>query len=287
MTRVPAALVGVAAAAAVAAVVVVAFTRPGAAAAPATHAAVFAEATLTPRVVLFGEVTRADLRVHVDSHRVDPRSVRVRASFAPFEVIEAPRVRREANGVVRFTYVLECLVAACSHPGGQASLSVAPARVTWGPPSRRLVVPWPRPTVASRLSAADVERPSVRYATNVPAAGYRVDPHAVGWGAIAASAALVLGIGSALGTRMRRKPVEVEPPSSDLDRALARLERTASGSNSERRAAIGALAQALEEDGFAELAPLARRLAWSSGGPSSAVASELAGLVRAAVEVAA
>jgi hypothetical protein len=61
----------------------------------------------------------------------------------------------------------------------------------------------------------------------------------------------------------------------------------AGGSQADRRGAIGDLAQVLEREGFGELAPLARRIAWSSSGPTPALASELALLVRAALEVAA
>jgi hypothetical protein len=104
---------------------------------------------------------------------------------------------------------------------------------------------------------------------------------------VGTSAALVLALGMLVPLRLRRRERPLEPPSSELEQILARLERAADGSQAERRAAIGELARILERDGFGELAPLARRLAWSRGGPSRAVASELALLVRAALEVAA
>jgi hypothetical protein len=284
------ALVALATAAFVAGVVVVAIMRGGSAPPARPRAPVSAEATFTPHVVLFGAAARADVRVTVDRRRIDPRTVHVSANLAPFELLGAPRVRRSPLGrteSLRVTFRVQCVAAACSRPGSQATVSLAPAVVTWGKPPRRVLVAWAPETVASRLSTADAARPTLHYTTAAPAAGYRVDPNLVGWGAVGVSAALVIGLGGAVAVRSGGRRVVPEPTSSELERALTRLEQTASGSNAERRTAIGALAQALEHDGFAELAPLARRLAWSSGGPTSAVATELAGLVRAAVEVAA
>jgi hypothetical protein len=126
----------------------------------------------------------------------------------------------------------------------------------------------------------------LRYTTEAPAHKYRVDPVAVGWTAIGGAAVLVLALGAFMPLKLRHGDARVEPPSSDLERALAHVVEAAEGSQADRRGAIGDLAQALEREGFGELAPLARRIAWSSGGPSPAVASELALLVRAALEVA-
>ena len=258
-------------------------------AAPA-RAPVWAEATLTPRVSLFGAAIRADVRVAVNTKRVDPRTVRVAMHFAPFSLAARPRTRIErlrGTTVVRFVYRIQCLTAACSQPGTQALVRFRPAVVSWGKPARRSLVAWPRATVASRLTRGDVVHPSLRYLTTTPARRYRVDPVVLGWTAVAAAAALVVALGVVVPLVLRRRGAAAEPPSSELEQALARVERAAWARQADRRAAIGELAQALERDGFAELAPLARRLAWSSGGPSAAVASELALLVRAALEVAA
>ncbi len=235
-------------------------------------------------------MVRADVRVTVDRRRVDPRSVRVVADFSPFVIVGRTRIRREALGrvtVVRYTYRIQCVAAECSHAGAQARVLLPPARVTWGTPVHRAIVAWPVATVASHLSFADAASPSLHFATTASANRYRVDPNLLGWSSIALAVAIVLAIGSATVVRLKTRGVEPVESSTALERALARLESAASGSHAERRAAIGALAKTLESDGFAELAPLARRLAWSSGGPTPAVATELAGLVRAAVEVAA
>jgi hypothetical protein len=252
--------------------------------------AVSVGASLSPHVALFGAAVVAELRVRLDPKRVDPRSVRLTVRFTPFSLLGRPRVRVESGDgatVVRVSYRLQCLAAACSHPGGQAIVRLPPALVRWGTPARLARVRWPRATVDSRLTLGDAARPSLRYTTTAPDRRYRVDPAVVGWTAVGGSSMLLLALGALAPGRLRRRPAAGPPPRSELEQALARLERAGRASQAERRAAIGALAHALEDTGFAELAPLARRLAWSSCGPSPAVANELALLVRAALEVAA
>ena len=273
---------------AAATVLTVAAVRSNGAAEPAPRAAVSAEAVLEPRVALFGSPVRAELRIAVDPRRVDPRKVRATARFAPYAPLGAPRVTRqsaERTTLIRIAYRLQCVAPACSHPGGQASVQLRPAIVHWG--NRRLAVAWPPAAIASRLTAIDVAHPSLRYTTDAPARSYRVDPVTVGWTSIGAAAAIVLALGALVPLRVRQAAGPVEAPSSDVERALERVVEAAEGTQADRRGAIGELAQVLERDGFGELAPLARRIAWSSGGPSPAVASELAVLVRAALEMAA
>src|SRR5205085_2287764 len=271
----------------VTAVVAMGAARSSRASEPAVRAAVSAEALLRPRVARVGGIVRAELRITVDTRRVNPRRVRATAFLAPFSQLGPARVRRESSGrvtLVRVSYRLQCVAAACSRPGAQATITLRPAIVRWG--AHRLVVAWPQATIASRLTAGDLAHPSLRYTTDAPARMYRADPVVVGWTAIGGAAVLLLALGAFVPLKLRHGDVHVEPPSSDLERALAHVVETAGGSQADRRGAIGDLAQALEREGFGELAPLARRIAWSSGGPSKAVASELALLVRAALEVA-
>jgi hypothetical protein len=116
---------------------------------------------------------------------------------------------------------------------------------------------------------------------------YRVDPVLLGWVAVGGSALLLVAAGGGLAVGLGRRRPEPERPPSPVELALERLVRARHRGERARRAAIGGLADALEQGGFPELAPLARRLAWSPTGVSSAVASELGLLVRAAVETAA
>jgi len=268
-------------------VVALGAARSGHATEPAAPAAVSAEALLRPRVALFGASVRAELRIAVDTRRVNPRAVHATAQLAPFSQLGPPRVRQESSGrvtLLRISYRLQCVVAACSRPGGQASATLRPAVVRWG--THRLVVAWPQGTIASRLTAADLAHPSLHYTSDAPGRGYRADPVVVGWTAIGGAAVLVLALGAFVPLKLRRGEVPDEPTSSELERILEHVEEAAKGSQADRRGAIGDLALELEREGFGELAPLARRIAWSSGGPSPAVASELALLVRAALEVA-
>jgi hypothetical protein len=287
----PVAVVAVAVAAAGAIVAVAAHHDRRTPTVPRRGGPVSALATLSPRVVLFGAALNADLRVTVDPKRVDPRSVQVVAHFRPFDVLGPPRRRVERGGgvtVVRYTYRIQCVASVCSAPGGQVPVLLQPARVRFGTPTAERLITWPRETVASRLTRDDVAHPAPRYAAAAAARSYRIDPSVAGWAAVGSSAVLVLVLGGAGATRLRRRRLPPAPPLSDLEVALARLEHAAlDGNPAARRSAISHLAEALEGNGFPELAPLARRLAWSSGAPSAEVASELAALVHAALEVAA
>jgi hypothetical protein len=250
------------------------------------------QASIMPRVVLFGATTRAELGVLVDPRSVDPRTIHVTANLEPFTLAARPTRRVERTGSeteVRVSYKLQCLAAACSHPGGQALIRLRPAKVGWAGAPDAVRIEWPRVAVASRLTRTDLVHPTLRYDATPVDRGYRVDPEVLGWAALGLSGAAVLALGVVLplrarGTRRRPPPVDLTSP---LELAIARLEHSVEGSPGERRAAIGELAYVLEHDGFPELAPLARRLAWSSGGPSGSVAHELAVLVRSARDTAA
>ena len=281
-------LAPVAAVAAVVIVLAVAVVRSRPSTAPTPRHAVAAAAVLDPRVALFGAPVHAELRIRVDPTRVDPRKVRVKAEFTPYSPLGAPLITRDAGEretLIRIAYRLQCVAPACSRPGQQANVLLRPAVVRWG--GHRLQVAWPPAAIASRLTTGDVAHPSLRYSMEAPARTYRVDPVAVGWTSIGAAAAIVLGLGALVPLRLRHGAAPADAPPSDLERALERVVEAADRTQADRRGAIGDLAQVLERDGFGELAPLARRIAWSSEGPSPAVASELAVLVRAAVEVAA
>ena len=259
-------------------------TRGGKAAQPPPAAGLSARATLAPRVALLGTVVTAGLRITVDRRRVDPRTLRVRPDFAPYTVVSAAR-HRDGADTVALTYRLQCLDRACSRPAGQAPIALRPARVSW--PGGRVTVGWPQATVASHLTAVDLARPALRFdATPVPDR-YRIDPVLLGRLAVGGSALLLVAAAGVLAARVGRRRSEPERPLSPVELALERLARVRHRGERARRAAVGNLADALEQCGFPELAPLARRLAWSAGGVTPAVASELHLLVRAAVETAA
>jgi hypothetical protein len=244
-------------------------------------------ARLSPRVAPFGSRVTAEVRVIVDPSRIDSAAIGVRARFTPFTVVHGPVVRRisGANAGVTYTYTLQCVAAACSRPGSQMPVALPPATVDLGR-GRILRIPWPAAAVTSRLAAADLHPPSLHFETATAAGRPRIDPGTVGWTAVGAAVLLLLGL-AATALRLRGAAAPAADRRSGVERALERLARARDRGQAERRAAIGELADALEHDGLAELAPLARRLAWSSGGPSSDVAWELGLLVRAALETSA
>jgi len=245
---------------------------------------VAATATVTPRVVLFGGVAQAELRIAVDPRRVDARTISVTPRLAPFTVVGRASRRVESSLVV-ITYRIQCLVERCSHPAAQALVALRPATIRWK--GGRTSVAWQPAAVASRLTQLDLQQPSLHFSTAASSPHERVDPRVLAWACVGGSAALALAAAATAILRLRRPVRRLDEESaSPLEQALERLERAAEESQTERRAALDDLAQVLEHEGFPELAPLARRLAWSSGGPSPETAFELALLVRAAAEVA-
>jgi hypothetical protein len=85
--------------------------------------------------------------------------------------------------------------------------------------------------------------------------------------------------------RARREGYEATP----LERAVELVELTARrhAGEAEHREALGRLARELRQAGMREVAPAARRLAWSEDAPSRSESDELTRQVRAATEEAA
>ena len=77
--------------------------------------AIQARSALLPGVVLFGDTLTARLDVILDRSKVDPGSVRVQASFAPWKAVAPPKqVRRDGSASSTYigkTYILRCLEA--------------------------------------------------------------------------------------------------------------------------------------------------------------------------------
>jgi hypothetical protein len=204
-----------------------------------------AQATLTPRTVLFGDTVRADVHVAVDSSRVDPDSVRVAADFSPWEVVGRPeRVRRDAGDTthVRTTFVLRCLTGGCELSGPTAPLQLDPARIAYSAPNAQQAEPssipveWPVLLVYSRFAAVNYDTPDDRSSawradlTSLPAATYRLAPGVLvalllGGAVLAALAAV--GLAYVAWPRRAPPPPEPEPELppepvlSPLEQALA------------------------------------------------------------------
>ena len=75
-----------------------------------------ARATLSDRIVGFGDTVRARVDVTLDSRQIDPRAVKVRVGFGPWRRVEPVQVTRTDAGSsshLRLTYVLRCLKQPC------------------------------------------------------------------------------------------------------------------------------------------------------------------------------
>jgi hypothetical protein len=282
--------------------------RDGAAAAPEDPSGIEAQATLTPRTVLFGDTVRGDVHVAVDSSRVDPDSVRVVADFSPWKVVGSPeRVRRDAGDTahVRTTFVLRCLTGGCELSGPSTPLQLEPARIAYsarnGQPAEAIQAEWPVLLVYSRFAAVNYDAPGEQSSawradlTSLPAATYRLAPGVlVGLLLGGAVLAALAGVGLAYVAWPRRAPpppepepeLPPEPVLSPLEQALALLEESVrSDGAAEQRRALELVAEELElaEWGDRDLARTARALAWSEGVPPVDQTNRLAARVRSAL----
>jgi hypothetical protein len=266
--------------------------------APATP---LAGTRVEPATALFGDVLTARVSLLLDPDRVDPRTLRVDASFRPYRVIAARRQAHDGGGRaerVDYTFRLSCLTMACLGAmerelrGGRVRVTPirftpahVVARTTDGRPVD-LRVRWSRVVVRSRLTpaeiaAGEVRRPPVR----PPPVTYSISPHVLG-GLLLGLAALLILTGvylvatglvsdARLAGRLRRRR-QLTP----LERALALVRDAAENGDAEAgRKALERLAAELRRSGDVDRAAAAGRIAWSEERPSrESVRSLIAGL---------
>jgi len=242
--------------------------------APAARAwtpAVTATTSFAPQVHAFADPVTATVTVSVDSRRVDPATVRVTPAFAPYSASPG-RVSRASGPdglvVLTFPFRLTCATSACVPHASERAIPLTPARLAWrarNGATRTESVPWPPLLVASRLTPADVAKPSFPFALEPPPAHFAVPPGALGTGLLVVGALLAAGglgaVGLLLGRRRRLVPVE------PLQRALALVEQAASGDVVDRRRALYQLALVLEEARLEPESWAARKLAWAPDMP--------------------
>lgn len=271
--------------------------------------AIEADATIAPRVVLFGDTVFANVDVVLDPERVDPGSVRVAVDFAPFEVVGRPERRRlsSRSGVaLRTTYALRCLTGACVPSQRSATYELEPVRISFAGRGAEtvddvpLAAPLPAVHVYSRFAAISSrsEGDSTPWRADLlslPAASYRLAPRSLVALLLAAAALLAAGsvtVAAVAWPRRRPLPPPPEPEPepvhvpSPLEQALAFLERSLreDGGGDQRRA-LELVAEELElaEWGDRELARAARALAWSEDVPPVGETTRLAARVRDAL----
>ena len=258
--------------------------------------------TLTPQIILFGDVIQARLDVVIDNTRIDPGSVRITAGFTPWEVLGDPeRTRRDVGSTtyLRTTWRLRCFIGPCVPSGQVAPLEFSQARVTFvipaeGTQRQAMPAPWPVLTVFSRFASAsfdeDFSAPPWRAdVLTLPAVTYRVPPNLAIGVLVGAGGLVVLGgLGLLFVARPRRAPaaepepvVELPPRLTPLQQALALLEDMNNANGAEdRRRSLELVADALSEWGDPNLSRTARVLAWSEHAPVPEETSELAARVR-------
>jgi hypothetical protein len=265
-----------------------------------------ADGTLAPRIVLFGDTVRAHVDVTLDRRRVDPDSVKVRASFKEWRHVGPAQVDRSDAGsttYLRVEYVIRCLKQNCPPQRDLRPFEFDPATVSYtdrsdGTPEQESVeVFWPRLIVNTRIGPGDLAiagRPWRADVATVPAPSYRASPRLLVSALAAAALALALA-GIALTwlgwPRRQPEPLPAVPPEPEflltpLEQALELLEDAAraNGAADQRRSlelVAEVLAQRGDEDG---LAPAARELAWSPVPPPPEASKDLAIRVRAKLD---
>jgi hypothetical protein len=254
--------------------------------------AIQARSALLPGVVLFGDTLTARLDVLLDRSKVDPGSVRVQASFAPWKPVAPPKqVRRDGSAsstYIEKTYLLRCLEADCTGQKDSFVEDFDQARVSYiarDGTHRVTQVRWPRLIVDSRyaqktLSAAGTPPPAWKAALfSLPSLTYSISPSLLFALLLTGGLVLLLAAGGLVYLAWRRPAVRVAPAPptpppapvlTPLERALLLLELSerVDGAGDQRRA-LERVADELARRGEAELARAARALAWSEPAPGT------------------
>ena len=127
----------------------------------------------------------ATIEVFVDPRRVDPRSVKLDASFAPFSVISSTRsISRTGDvSIVRVVDRLDCLDSSCLPKGDATTFRFPSLRVTY--PGGTLAAAWPVVRVHARVQAADLQHPNAARRDSAAHQSYRLPPGITGWALLA------------------------------------------------------------------------------------------------------
>jgi len=238
-------------------------------------------ATIGPQQHMFGDPIRARVDVILDSKRIDPKTVKVRANFSPYRPLAATGRAETSSGSItrlRFDYALACLTYRCLPPSVRrfdlhnASVEY---RTRSGQAGRTDEIDWPRLQVTGRISPSRMweARLQDEYRELGPPT-YRIAPTFVQVVALVlavlfAAAALVLILRllplASIAERLGLKTVDRR---SSLERALAQVHETATAEPDEGRRALERLAHELRRARRPELAGAASRLAWSRDYPA-------------------
>ncbi len=251
--------------------------------------------TISPPVHRLGDLVVARLDVTVDTRAVDPRHIDVGVQFAPYELardVEVSRVDAGPLSELRYVYRLQCVVIDCLGDESSTEIELPDAMVSYLRRDPNLVVElpttWPTAILVARAGDQAENVPAEAILGELPEPIYAVDPTVLR-GLLIGLAALLLLAAAAwalVALRPRWSPrVPASQPAAESDslgRALARLRDARGDSAASQRLALEALAVELDSVNGHAFAPVARRLAWSSGTPDEL---ELDALVAAAQEL--
>jgi hypothetical protein len=299
---------GIAGAAGIVTLIVALTTAPGPRPPALPASGILADVAVNPQSAYVGDTLIARVDVLVDRRRIDPSTLSVRGSLAPYVAGPPSIERRDVGDASRVTHTLRlgCDVRPCLPPdperGGRRTFVLPGLQLQF----RRtdgsrdsLLLPLPALEILSRLSRSDaalVEDFAVipfRASLALDPVRYAVSP-AILAGLLLAVATLLLTAAGWLVFRYgprRKEPAAPEPPPeptvvlSPLERALAIVERArARGSIPDERKALELLARELGRNGDPELAATAKGLAWSAQGPTAAATLALTAEVRSVIE---
>lgn len=274
------ALAALALGAGIAAVVVAVAHRPAQSTVRLTGGPIGTRRSLTPAEPQFGDPVAATIEVFVDPRRVDPRSVKLDARFAPFTVVSSTRsIRRTGDvSVIRVVDRLDCLDRRCLPKSAAATFRFPRLRVAY--PGGTLVAAWPALRVHARVPATDLRHPMLRVGPPLARSSYRFPPGLTGWALLVAGLACALG-GLALLARaaLPGTPLARRRRGTPLERILDEL---TAGTNGRSRATLEQLARELEPVDE-PLSFESRVLAWAPQEPEPEAVADLAERVRAVV----
>jgi hypothetical protein len=249
------------------------------------------ETSFSRNWLYFADTVTARVVVLADRHQVDASSIRIRASFDPWQALAPAQPSSEKSGSISrrtWTFTLVCLTLSCLTPstlveGFNLPRVTVSARKLDGS-SLKIQKSWPKLRAAGRFQTppSPDAPPAFRLQTGIPPAVYRWSPTSfalmldvVGAVFIAVAFALVAREFARWSAAAGHRPIEYRPP---LVRALALVREAKTRRADDRRRAVGLLARTLpqERDG---LTAAASQVAWSRPTPSPDRLEELARMV--------